>query len=181
MALRFVDRLTTLIKADAHGVIESLEDRSLLLKQAVREAELSLNQKRARLETLVEEEARLQDEVKRLEKETQNLDRDIQMALEGGQEELARFSIRKLIPLRGNLSTTVAQHAEVTQEQAKLKERLESQEAEFESLRTRVRAHLARPIPTSLGEGLLATPLVADEEVELELLRRKQAGVKGTQ
>ena len=49
MALRLLDRIGTLLKADAHGVVESLEERSLLLKQYLREAELELNRKRARL------------------------------------------------------------------------------------------------------------------------------------
>ena len=40
MAMKFFDRLTTLIKADAHGVVDALEERSLLLRQHVREAEL---------------------------------------------------------------------------------------------------------------------------------------------
>ena len=45
MALRLFDRIGLLLKADAHGVVESLEERSLLLKQYVREAEIELNQK----------------------------------------------------------------------------------------------------------------------------------------
>ena len=46
--MRFLDRMTTLVKADAHGVIDHLEEKSLLLKQHLREAELELDRKRAR-------------------------------------------------------------------------------------------------------------------------------------
>ena len=54
MAMKLFDRMTTLIKADAHGVVDALEERSLLLRQHVREAELELLQKRARVEALTE-------------------------------------------------------------------------------------------------------------------------------
>ena len=55
MTIRLRDRITTLLKADAHGLVESLEERSLLLKQYLREAEIELNRKRARLEAGGEE------------------------------------------------------------------------------------------------------------------------------
>ena len=48
MAIRLFDRIRMLLKADAHGVVESLEERSLLVKQYVREAEIELDRKRAR-------------------------------------------------------------------------------------------------------------------------------------
>ena len=57
--MHLFDRITTLIKADAHGVVESLEERSLLLKQYVREAEIDLQRKRPRLESIRMEEQRL--------------------------------------------------------------------------------------------------------------------------
>ena len=41
MAIKLFDRIATLVKADAHGLVESLEERSLLLKQYEREAESS--------------------------------------------------------------------------------------------------------------------------------------------
>jgi len=69
MASKLFDRIATLVKADAHGVIESLEERALLLKQYVREAEIELNQKRARLEAVREEEKRLRDALTRGEDE----------------------------------------------------------------------------------------------------------------
>ena len=65
MAIKLFDRIATLVKADAHGLVESLEERSLLLKQYVREAEIELNQKRARLEALREEEKRLREALAR--------------------------------------------------------------------------------------------------------------------
>src|SRR5262249_22095128 len=100
MAIKLFDRITTLLKADAHGVIESLEERSLLLKRYVGEAEIEWNHKRARLEPLREDEKRLRDTLARHEAEIRSLDEDIALALAGGKDDLARFSIRRLIPRR---------------------------------------------------------------------------------
>ena len=179
MASTRFDRIATLVRADAHGVVESLEERSLLLKQYVREAEIELNRKRARLEAVREQEKRLRETLARREEEMRALDEDIALALAGGKEDLARFAIRRLLPRRNEVKAVRAQIEERVEEATLLAERLEAQQAQFESLRTRVRAELARGPEAEASPSWLGDPVVADEEVELELMRRRQ-GEGGT-
>lgn len=175
MAMRWIDRVATLIKADAHGVVDALEERSLLLRQYLREAELELLQKRARAQALAEEEARLRGEIARGGKRIAALDEDIALALAGEKEELARFAIRRIIPERRELAALEEEIVEVVETRAKLALRLAEQERELESLRQRARLQLAeRARKGDDWEGTLP-PAVADEEVELELLHRREA------
>ena len=175
MATRLFDRIATMLKADAHGVIESLEERSLLLKQCVREAEIELNRKRARLEVVRDETKRLREAITRTEGETGALDEDVTLALAGGKEELARFAARQLLAQQRALDVLRAQLAERSDEGTVLAERVEVQQAQFQSLRTRVRAELARRTEVYEPGAWTCEPTVADEEVELELLRRRRA------
>lgn len=179
MAMRFFDRLTTLVKADAHGVVDALEERSLLLRQHVREAELELLQKRARVEALADEEARLREERERCSRRLASLDEDIALALDGGKEDLARFAIRRMIPDRRALSALDAQIAEVVEAREKIAERLEAQEQQFEALRQRARVHLQETTRDAGDLRDVIEPAVADEEVEIELLRRRQQRAEG--
>ena len=158
MAIRFTQRLTRLVRADAHGIIESLEDRALLLKQHLREAELELQRKRARRED-----------------ETRTLDEDTRLALEGEREDLARFAIRKLLPKRSEAATLRGRIDEIRAERERLAPKLEEQEAEFEELRGRVREKLAAETRATESESPCAEWRVAEEEVEMELLRRMRA------
>lgn len=174
MAIQLCNRIATLVKADAHGLVESLEERSLLLKQYVREAEIELNRKRARLETLREEEKRLRETVARREEQIRSLDEDITLALAGGKEDLARFAIRRLLPKRSEAKSLDAEIEKRAAEAQALAERVEQQEAQLESLRARVRTELAREPETAESPAWLAEPAVAEEEVELELLRRRR-------
>jgi phage shock protein A len=172
--MKILDRLTLLVKADAHGVLEQLEERSLLAKQHLREAELEVARKRARAEALEEEERRLDDEKARLERECTALDEDVELALSGGKEELARFSIRKLLPRRRSARDLQQRIVEIREQRTKLCTRLESQEQELEALQRRVRARLEAE---RAGEDAIFAreETAADEEVELELLRRRDA------
>jgi phage shock protein A len=175
MASKLFDRIATLLKADAHGVIESLEERSLLLKQCVREAEIELNRKRARLEVVRDDAKRLREALAGTEAEARSLDEDVTLALGGGKEELARFAARRLLAHQRTAQTLRVQLAERVEEERTLAERVAVQQAQFESLRTRVRAELARRPEAPESGGWVCAPAVADEEVELELLRRRHA------
>ena len=179
MSRKLLDRIATLLKADAHGVVESLEERSLLLKQYVREAEIELNRKRAQLEALRDEEKRLREVLTRREEESRGLDEDIALALAGGKDDLARFAIRRLLPRRSEAKAVSARLEELAPESQALAERLAEHEKQFETLRMRVRAELARETEIEASSGWLAEPVVAEEEVELELMRRRRVAEGG--
>lgn len=179
MSLKLFDRITTLLKADAHGVVESLEERSLLLKQCVREADIELHRKRAELEALRDEEKRSREALARREEESRALDEDIALALDGGKEDLARFAIRRLLPRRSEARALRARLEELGAESGSLAERLAEQEKQLDLLRARVRAELAREPEPGAPSAWLVEPAVADEEVEIELMRRRRAAEGG--
>jgi phage shock protein A len=182
MSIKLFDRIATLLKADAHGVIESLEERSLLLKQYVREAEIEIDRKRARLEALREEERRLGETLAGREAEIRSLDEDIGLALASGKDDLARFAIRRLLPRRAEVKGVRAQIEQRAEEGRALAERLAAQEKQLEGLRARVRAELALADAPHPAPAWSYEPVVADEEVEIELMRRRtqREGGRGT-
>jgi len=172
--MRWFDRLTTLVKADAHGVLEQLEERSLLAKQHLREAELEITRKRARSEALEEEARAIADEIGRIQAEAASLDEDVELALAGGRDELARFALRRLIPKRRGLETLRQRSAEIADERSRLTAKLAAQEQELEELERRVRARLGAEADSSRRDAAPEIP-PADEEIEIELLRRTRS------
>ena len=176
MAIRLIHRINRLVTADAHGLVESLEDRALLLKQHLREAELELQHKRARAEALGEEERCVLETTKRIEEALARTEQDAELALAEDRDDLARFAIRKLIPIQREMTALVARAKELNNERQRIRGKLESQEVDFDRLRARVRAQLAAPEARSADAAEPSDPIVADEEVEMELLRRKRLG-----
>ena len=176
--MKLLDRISTLIKADAHGVVESLEDRALLLKQYVREAQAEIERKQAGLEALRAEAQRLGRHKVRLTEKMSAFDEDITLALGKEQEELARFAIKKLLPLRKTAKEIDARLAEIGKDEKDLGDQLTLQRDELEDLKARVREHLAQMPKDDLDDVLGVGP-VADEEIELELLHRRQSMEQG--
>ena len=181
--MSLISRLSTLFKADAHGVVDALEDRALVLRQHVREAGAELARKRCRLESFDVEEKDLEAETQAVDQEKQKLEDDIALALNDGAEELARFAIKKLLPLRQRGALVERRLEALSRERGELAEELAVQQAEFEELERRARAYMARlEQPGAVPEGAPGAfwhEPVADEEVELELLRRRQRAEKG--
>lgn len=166
-------RMATLVKADAHGVVDSIEDRSLLLKQHLREAEAELHRKQARQEAVVTEDKECREATKRLGAEMKRLEADVALAMEGDKEELARFAVRKLLALERRAEQLELRGRKLREESEELENELQRQEGELSELRVRVKSFLAR---SQAGEEdpHFAEPVVEEEEVELELLRRRR-------
>jgi phage shock protein A len=186
--MKFLDRALRMVRADAHGIMDQLEERSLLLKQHLREAEIEITRKRVRLEALEEEERLLREETSRQEQELARLDADVELALTGEDQELARFAVRKLLPVRDGLRALAERSCAAREERERVAARMSEQCEQFEELRRQVAVQLAAAKrergrceadgvgACCQGEAGVAAGGVSDEEVELELLRRREAG-----
>ena len=181
MTLRLLDRIATLVRADAHGVVEALEEKSLLLKQSLREAELELLEKRARLAALGEEEARVQGRAERHRADIAKLDEDVALALAGDREEIARFAIRRLLPLRRALAALEREGAVLAQSRGGARRAARCPGGRVRGAARAVRARLARPrgAEDACDDAFASAP-VDEAEVEIELLRRRGANVEET-
>ena len=175
----FLTRLTTLAKADAHGVVDALEDKALLLRQHVREAAAEVDRKRCRLEALAAEDKDLRSEAERIGERAAALDEDVQLALAGDKQELARYAVAKLLPLRHGAARIERRLEELDGERRTLEAQLVEQQAELERLEQRVRGYLARQGEEGGAAAAFTDLVVTDEDVELELLRRRQGAEKG--
>ena len=176
MGSRLFDRLTTLIRADAHGVVDALEARDLLLRQYLREAELALVEKRARIDAIEAEDARLAADAERMEDSLRALDEDVELALTGGKDELARFAIRRLLPERAALRAISIRREDLAKARGELAAKLADQEAELAELQREAGRHRAAEAAGFGDAGRM--PPVTDEEVELELMRRRAEGAR---
>lgn len=168
--MSFLDRLGTLAKADAHGVVDALEDRTLVLRQNLRDAAEELDRKRARLDAIAAEQKALEREHAQLGDRSRELEGDVETALAGAADDLARFALRRLLAGRRRRAAIAARQQVLAEEQRELAAALQSQQTAFEELEARVRSAIAQQLQ---GATAIVEEPVTAEEVELELLRRR--------
>jgi phage shock protein A len=162
-------RISTNFKADAHGVVDALEDRPLLLRQYVRDAEAELGRKRGRLQQVEAELQSLLREEKSTASELERFEADAEVALGASNDELARFALKGVLLRRARQRRHQARREQLELELSELGRLIADQAERYESLKERVNAELAAS-GTSFDS---AFENVSEEQVELELLRRR--------
>ena len=178
-------RMLRLCKADVHGVMDQLEDKGLLLKQYLREMETSLDLKERQVSALAQRLNRLNGQINRHVNEMDQLEQDLALALRKEKDDIARMLIRKRHALDAASMHLREQIETITQEKTRLLKILAEQRLQFDTVKAKADAYCLRA-----GHGLIdgtayQSPTQwmpvepTDDEVELELLERKEALQKG--
>ena len=168
--MSLLQRLKNTLSADAHGLVDALEDPALLLQQHFRDAEAEVLRKRARSSELELESKRLATQRERASADEERAERDSALALQQNRDDLARYALKQVLTQRQLGERLRARLAQIADERQELSRALEAQQTALEELRTRIQAHLSARESGGLERDFKP---VSDEQIELELLRRK--------
>ncbi len=177
-------RFVRLCKADIHGVMDQLEDKGLILKQYLRDMEQEIERKEARLKRIVTSRDQTKREHEKYTRESEKLEQDLSVAIEKDKDDIARLLIKKLKPVAYHRDELGRYVETLGQEIHQLKECLEEQRLQYQHLQLRCseyfqgveRQQWEKTMSAIVPSGISREP--SEEEVELELLQRKEA-IKG--
>lgn len=175
--MSIMTRLIRLWKADVHGAMDQMEDRELLMGQYLREMKSALDQKTARLQAMQTERQRLERDINTHGDAAASLEKDIDMAVEKEKDDIARFLIKKLKHRTAHLEQCRRRLTELTAEIERLSDTVSEQRRQYDGLAMRYE-DLRREKPTEESPpawGYWTEASASEEEIELELLRRKDA------
>ncbi len=176
--MTIINRFIKLCKADIHGVMDEIEDKGLVLKQCIRDMENALTAKKVRLEQLAALGSRAEKEAAARRLEWEKTEADIQAALEKQRDDIARLLIKKAGRLDQYQREMTRHAAGLADEAAGLKDTIERQQHELDAVKLQAAAFFQRREMKSApicGQAFEPPPELSDEEIELELLRRKES------
>ncbi|MBN1606683.1 MAG: hypothetical protein JW940_08615 [Polyangiaceae bacterium] len=151
----------------AHG---SSHDRAAALQAHLGDAAHALETNRARLRELVSRAEQLESERHSMQQSCSNLERDVDIALEEDREDLARFALVRLLERQRTLERISAKLARIEEERDSLQALVAEQQTALADLQARARPFMEKGVP----EGMDQPEIIEDEQVELELLKRKR-------
>ena len=179
-------RLSFLVRSDAHGVIDALENRRHLLRQGLRDLEQAVAEQQQELKQLQHEGQQRQQQLQLIEPEIIRLSSDIDFCLQQDNDQLAEFTTRKYVPLKKQQQQLIDRLA-VVQEMVEHRQTMVQQhEEELAAYRVQVSLALQQEAVNAEAASADATSESASssstadgvaplqDEVALELLRRKQ-------
>ena len=178
--MAIITRIANIFKADIHGVMDRFEDRRLLLKQHLRDMEEVLHRKEARLRKMTAGHNQKQKDLADYRQQWEALDHDLTVALRKNKDDIARMLIRKMKPLE-NMSEELTRHLDaLNEEMIQFKNHLKQQRLRYEQLKYRTTEYLRRTQMQQWERGAIdpfsadGYEALTDEEIELELLKRKE-------
>lgn len=180
-----LSRMLRLCKADVHGVMDQLEDKGLLLKQALREMEASLKAKDGRLAHISGRCRQIERELSVRREEIKKLDHDLDLAVSKEKDDIARMLIRKRRTLQSSCDQLTGQMVGLAEEQNALSETLGLQRMTYDQLKIKAAAFCQEAETKAFDESAGSIDPAhgwkapTEEEIELELLQRKEALAQG--
>lgn len=172
--MTLIRRITSLFKADMHGILDSIEDPQLVLKFAVREMQEAIAADEKALVGLASEIARAQGALDAADKRRSEICGQIDLCFGAGDETLARNFIRKRLEQDRYRENLVKHHESLSERKSKLaaaveakKDRLLGVTQKMEVLSRCERDHCGGLFSESLGQSIAA---ISDDEVEVAFL-----------
>lgn len=178
-------RMLRLFKADVHGVMDQLEDKGLLLKQYLREMETALEEKETRLAAMQQALRQSGIDLARRNEEIEKLENDLELAVRKAKDDIARMLIRKRCILQTSCEQLTRHIASLTETHDSLSETLAQQRLQYDQLKLKIAAFNQQAQPDGLAaivaeaDASQGWKAPTDEEIELELLRRKETLQQG--
>jgi phage shock protein A len=172
--MTLMTRMIRLFKADAHGLLDLLEDPQAVLRQAVRDMEAEIENGEQVLTGLTRQEERLQGLRTTLEEHLREYERQIDLCFEEGNHDLARRFIRKRLEAQKRLKSVLHRlHDTAARKEAHVRN-LRAQKEQLESIVEKMHIVVEHPPhrgvqdPTSPCESWEMA--VSEEDVEIAFL-----------
>lgn len=179
--MAILTRIMRLCKADLHGVMDQLEDKELLLKQYLREMETSLQEKEDQLNQISRGEERIRNDLELRSEEIERLEKDLALSLRKDKDDIAKLLIRKQCGQKTVCDQLRQQLRTLEEDRQRMGRLLGEQRLQYDQLKVKAAAFCSREQQQTFNAAHAivgntgACPVMDEKEIELELLRRKEA------
>jgi phage shock protein A len=171
--MTLITRLSRLLQADLHALLDRIEEPDALLKQAVREMEEAVEQDRRKLRVLELEQTLLVDRQAGLHGQLPRLAEELALCFSAGKQDLARGLIRKRLETELSITALAKKHAALESDRSRLQASLGEHTSRLEAVRQR--AELVESRGADWGPGSEPeSAAVSERDVEIAWLKELQ-------
>lgn len=178
--MALINRISRLVKADFHAVLDQIEEPEQLLKQAIRDMEDELAETEQRVKSCANEQERLAGRKQEIEATIGEIGAQLDLCFQSKKDELAKKQIRKKLEAERVLKRVTSKLDSNAKFVEKQSEALDEQRATLESLKQKAELFAERTPSETNSElddfAFLAREMsVSDDEVEIAFLKEKNA------
>ena len=185
--MTLITRITRLVKADLHGILDGLEEPEEVIKQAIRDMEEDIAMQERRLEELRAVLQRLEREAQETTTAMREIESQIDICFAAENEPLAKNLIRKRLEMARRAKGIARAQEETRAQSDGLATRIATQKAQLASVVQKLKVYEEtrprQPWASSPCAPLQGGSVITDDEVEVAFLeekRRRSGAAPGT-
>ena len=180
--MALITRVTRLFRSDLHAVLDNIEEPLVLLKQAVREMEESIDEDEQQLKLLNHEHTQVLSRQTDLDHSFDQLEEELDICFESGKDDLARGLIKRKLETQRLAKVLDRKRNALENNLTELKNRLEENRSRLTSMQQKVDILSEHEVTSYAAEyhgESWDTPdvSISSEDVEVAFLREQQKRV----
>ena len=175
--MKLIKRLNKLITADAHAVLDSIEDPHALLKQAMRDMQTIIEEDKISLEQTTNNLEKLKQQAQLFIAEEEKLNQELELCFSQDNELLARNVIKKKLYLAQRVELNVCHCRKASEKQSQLSSRIVANQQEFQLIAHQAEVLLSELVlqdKKSSQQPVQLNAVITDDDIEMALLVEKE-------
>jgi phage shock protein A len=174
-----LDRISTILRANINDLLDKAEDPEKMLEQILLDMESQIAEARNAVAAMIAQEKELQADMEENERLSSEWQRKAELAVNRGQDELAREALRRKNQYQANAETYRHQWSSQVEMVAKLKDQLRQLESKYQQSLSQKEVLIARRRRAQAQQQMSKTfsglPKI-DAASELDRMERKIRG-----
>jgi len=172
--MALITRVSRLLRADLHAVLDRIEEPGVLLKQAVREMEEQQSQDERHAKFLANELTSMDKRRRELTDRIRQINEELDVCFAAGKPDIARTLIRRRLEAERFDRLLGKKYEHLTEGMAQLQARLDENRTRLTTMRQKADLLNEDDGPATPEPATTLEILVTDEDVEIAYLRELQ-------
>ncbi len=173
--MALITRLSRLLRADFHAVLDRIEEPDVLLRQAIREMEEELSRDAQRVKGLNHEQRQLMARKSELDQSLSKLEEELDVCFTAENDDLARVLIKRKLEAQRMLNYLSRRNKELGTKLAGLKGQLDDGRLRLDAMRQKAELLAEDNVSDHPDKSCFMPDLsVTAEDVEVAFLREQQ-------
>lgn len=169
--MTLLTRISRLFTADIHGLLDSLEEPDIILKQAIRDMQAEIDRETAAISVLTQQLDRLQQKRQTLVTHLQELQHQLHFCFSENNEYLAKSVVRKKLQTESALKELSRQLNTLCEEKNQKIAETDERKEKLQAIRDKLMLLDGADEAASLNEQPTA---ISQDDIELAFLYEKQ-------
>lgn len=169
-----VQRISRLLRADAHAVLDQIETPREMLRQSIRDMQSAVFDNDQSLRDCRQRLADVKAQKTRTQALADAINDELDLCLDEGKEDLARQVIRRKLGIERRMKALDSQAATLADESLELESVIERQRRSLDSMRLKAEVFLAEPSLRSKTEDSVRADEISESDIDIALLREQR-------